>query len=64
MKENKLSEIQLMADNDFSSDFIKKYNINSIPRFILIDPKGKIISGDSYRPSDQLLRDQLDILLK
>jgi len=27
-----------MADKDFSSEFIKKFNIASIPRFILINP--------------------------
>ncbi|WP_256001930.1 TlpA family protein disulfide reductase [Pedobacter deserti] len=63
VKDNKLGGIQVMADKDFSSDFIKKYNINSIPRFILIDPAGKIVAGDAYRPSDPLLRSQLDKLL-
>lgn len=64
VKDNKLQGIQVMADQDFSSDFVKKYNINSIPRFILIDPAGKIISGDAKRPSDPELRKQLDALLK
>lgn len=63
VRENKLGGIQVMADRDFNSDFIKKYNINSIPRFILIDPTGNIVSGDAYRPSDPLLRKQLDGLL-
>jgi thiol-disulfide isomerase/thioredoxin len=64
VKEHNLQGIQIMADKDFSSDFIKKFNITSIPRFILIDPKGKIVSGDAKRPSDPELRKQLDILLK
>ncbi|MNK06715.1 Thiol-disulfide oxidoreductase ResA [compost metagenome] len=64
VKDNKLQGIQLMADKDFSSDFVKKYNINSIPRFILIDPAGKIVSGDAKRPSDPELRKQFDMLLK
>lgn len=63
IKDNKLQGIQLMADKDFSSDFIKKFNINSIPRFILIDPAGKIVSGDAKRPSDPALQAQLDQLL-
>ncbi|MNL70938.1 hypothetical protein D3C87_1960090 [compost metagenome] len=53
-----------MADKDFSSDFIKQYNINSIPRFILIDPAGNIVSGNAKRPSDPELRKELDNLLK
>ncbi|MEJ2882972.1 TlpA family protein disulfide reductase [Pedobacter sp. GR22-6] len=64
VKEHNLGGIQLMSDQDFSTDFVKKFNINSIPRFILIDPTGKIVSGDAYRPSDPLLRQQLDKLLK
>lgn len=63
VKENKLQGIQLMADKDFGSDFVKKFNINSIPRFILIDPNGKIVSGDAKRPSDPELRKQFDQLL-
>lgn len=63
VKDHQLQGIQLLADNDFNSDFIKKFNINSIPRFILIGPDGKIISGDAKRPSDPELRRQLDTLL-
>lgn len=64
VKDNKLQGIQVLADKDFSSDFVKKFNINSIPRFILIDPAGKIVSGDAKRPSDPELRKELDKLLK
>jgi len=63
VKEHQLQGIQVMADKDFSSDFIKKFNINSIPRFILIDPKGNIVDADAKRPSDPQLRKQLDTLL-
>jgi thiol-disulfide isomerase/thioredoxin len=64
VKEHNLLGIQLIADKDFSSEFIKKFNINSIPRFILIDPQGRIISGDAKRPSNPELRKELDALLK
>ena len=50
-----LSGIQLIADKDWSSAFIKAYEINSIPRFILIDPKGEIIDSNAPRPSDPKL---------
>jgi len=60
---NRLSGIQLMSDSAFDSGFIKKFNINSIPRFILIAPDGKIVSADAKRPSDPVLRKQLDALL-
>lgn len=64
VKDNKLQGIQVMSDKDFNADFIKKFNINSIPRFILIDPAGKIVDADAKRPSDPELRKQFDLLLK
>ena len=63
VKSNQLKGIQLIADKDFNSDFIKKFNINSIPRFILIDPEGKIVSGDAKRPSDPELKELFNKLL-
>jgi thiol-disulfide isomerase/thioredoxin len=63
VKEHNLGGIQIIADKDFESEFIKKYNIAAIPRFILIDPKGKIVSGNALRPSDPGLRDLLNKLL-
>jgi thiol-disulfide isomerase/thioredoxin len=53
--EKELGGIQLMADNGFRSDFIQKYQINGIPRFILVGPEGNIVSGDAPRPSNPAL---------
>lgn len=50
-----LGGIQLLADQQFDSDFIKAYGIIAIPRFILIDPKGNIIKADAPKPSDVAL---------
>jgi thiol-disulfide isomerase/thioredoxin len=50
-----LSGIQLLADNNFESDFIKGYKVESIPRFILLDPEGKIVSALAPRPSEDAL---------
>lgn len=61
--DNHLEGLQLITENGFESDFIKKFNIASIPRFILIDPDGKIVSADAKRPSDGALQKQLDGLL-
>ncbi|HZW78725.1 MAG TPA: TlpA disulfide reductase family protein [Flavobacteriaceae bacterium] len=58
-----LGGIQLMADNNWKSDFVTQYGIMGIPRFILIDPEGKIVAADAYRPSDPRLRAQVDQLL-
>ncbi|MDO5104755.1 TlpA disulfide reductase family protein [Capnocytophaga sp.] len=46
---------QLIADNAWQSDFVKKYAISGIPRFILLDTNGNIISADAPRPSDEEL---------
>ena len=56
IEEKSLKGTQLMADKDWSSDFVVNYNIKGIPRFILIDDKGNIVSPDAPRPSsgDQL----------
>ena len=62
--EKQLGGVQLFADKDWNSDFIKSFGINSIPRFILIDPSGKVVSADAARPSDSKLSEQLDALLK
>ena len=64
VEDKQLVGIQLFADKNWNSDFIKSFGINSIPRFILIDPSGKVVSADAARPSDSKLSEQLDALLK
>lgn len=61
--EKSLVGLQLMADNNWQSQFVKDYGILGIPRFILIDPQGNIVSADAPRPSDPLLKKTLDALL-
>ena len=59
-----LGGVQLFADKNWNSDFIKAYGINAIPRFILIGPNGEIINADAPRPSSPELVKTLDQLLK
>ena len=47
---------QLMADNSFESKFVEDYAISAIPRFILLDPEGNIVSADAPRPSNEKLK--------
>lgn len=61
--EKALGGIQLMADNNWNSKFVKDYAILGIPRFILIDPQGNIVSADAPRPSDPELRTIFDELM-
>lgn len=57
-----MSGIQLLADNELNSKFTKEYNINGIPRFILIDTNGNIINADAPKPSDPKLIELLNSL--
>jgi thiol-disulfide isomerase/thioredoxin len=61
--ERNLGGTQLMADNNWKSKFVEDYAINGIPRFILLDPEGNIVSADAPRPSDPELRKMLDELI-
>jgi len=54
VKKRNMSGIQLWSGQDFS--FQQAYQINSIPRFLLIDPEGKIVSANAPRPSDPELK--------
>lgn len=62
VNEKDLDGVQLLADDAFQSAFVKAYNINGIPRFLIIDPDGKIVSNNAPRPSDPKLRELLDSL--
>lgn len=64
VKEQKLGGIQLHADGAWEADFVKSYEIKGIPRFILLDKEGNIISADAPRPSTSEIRTLLDEWLK
>lgn len=59
-----LGGVQIIADKDWQSDFVTAYGIDSIPRFILIGPDGKVIDANAARPSEARLVEQLDKLVK
>ena len=61
--DKELGGIQLIADKDWSSDFMIAFGINSIPRFLLIGPDGNVIDADADRPSSPQLQQTLDKLL-
>ncbi len=60
VKDEELKGVQLFADNDWNSQFVKDYLINGIPRFILLDKEGKIIRADAPRPSNEQLTEIID----
>ena len=53
--DKQLTGVQLFADNSWRSKFVTDYVINGIPRFILIDPQGNIVSSNAPRPSSPKL---------
>ncbi|MEL6810620.1 MAG: TlpA disulfide reductase family protein [Bacteroidota bacterium] len=63
VSEKELGGVQLFADSDWESKFVKDYFIKGIPRFILIDPDGNIVSPDAPRPSDPKLRTLLEEII-
>ena len=55
-----LRGIQLYADGDWKSSIITDYAIEGIPRFVLIDTDGNIVSADVMRSSNPKLITLLD----
>lgn len=59
-----LKGVQLLSDNGWDTEFVKEYLIKGIPRFILLDDEGKIVTADAPRPSsDKELTDMINTLL-
>jgi thiol-disulfide isomerase/thioredoxin len=63
VKDKELKGIQLFADGDWKSQFVVDYAIEGIPRFLLIDPKGNIVSADAPRPSNPKLVEMFNELV-
>ncbi len=53
IEDKKMAGVQLFANGDRT--FVEGYKVAGIPRFILIDPQGKIIRADAPRPSSPKL---------
>lgn len=60
VKEKEMTWHQLRADSAWNSSFIQAYAINSIPRFILLDPKGNVIDADAPRPSSEEFKTMIE----
>lgn len=55
----KVGGLQLIADKGLDADFMKFLNVSLIPRNVLIDPQGNIISSAGLRPSEIKTRETL-----
>lgn len=49
--------------NSEKSDFVKKYDVHTIPRYMLIDRSGKIVNTNAPRPNNPQLRSTLQSLV-
>lgn len=56
--------IQLHSPGGWSSEACKYFQINSIPRYMLIDKNGKIVNINATRPSDPKILDEILELVK
>ena len=64
VKAQQLSGVQLFGGDAIKDGIMKEYKVKGIPRFILIDKNGKLISADAPRPSSPEIRPVLDAALK
>lgn len=55
VKDNELTGIQLFADSASHDVLSNAFNIQMIPRFVLLDQEGKIVDANAPRPSDEKL---------
>lgn len=58
VREENLAGLQLFAGGE-GNDFSKYYKIATIPRFLVFDKQGNILSSDAPRPSDPSLKQLL-----
>jgi len=63
VNEHNAKGFSLHMKNDFQSELAKLYKIGSIPRFILVDKEGEIISTDAPRPSETAIENMINALL-
>jgi thiol-disulfide isomerase/thioredoxin len=63
VNDKKLNGIHLFADNNFNTEYSKKYGIKGIPRFMLFDKWGNIYSYDALRPGQFGIEEEIEKLL-
>ncbi len=64
VKDKDMKGLQLFAENEWRASIVRDYKIAGIPRFLLIDDEGKIISAHAPRPSSPKIKAQLKRLVE
>lgn len=63
IKEKKMKGVNLNCPEGFKSHIPKDYLVRGVPTYVIIDAEGKIVDAAAHRPSDPLLKKQLEKLL-
>ena len=63
VKDKNMKGLQLFAENEWRASIIRDYKISGIPRFLLIDDQGKIVSANAPRPSSPRIKAKLGELI-
>lgn len=63
IRERAMPGIQLYAESQSNNEELQSYNISSVPRYVLLDREGRIVTAYAPRPSNPKLRELLDQLI-
>ncbi len=63
VKDQNMKGLQLFAENEWRASIVRDYKISGIPRFLLIDDEGKIVSANAPRPSSERIKAKLSALV-
>ena len=61
--EKNVGGLQLYDSEGLNSSFMKAFSVSLIPRFMMIDAEGKIITANAPRPSSKEVREYIDAQL-
>jgi len=53
-----------LLTHSFASALARQYQLKAIPRYLLFDQQGKLLSAKAKRPSDKSLRTELQPLAR
>jgi len=59
IEQNALEGIHGISKGGWSSEVCKFFNISSIPRYMILNKRGKVVEQDAKRPADETLKDDL-----
>ena len=64
IEDNQLEGWMLLSPGGWKSDACNYFQINSIPRYMIIDKKGNVVNSNAPRPSDEKILEELLELAK